>query len=155
MKNVEQADIITQICQGRRAPPLSALQNCLYHLHTHRYGDMNELLHGRRMIYKASHPNDGTFCGVSSYRMKLMRHNDVVTGAYVARGARDMPDFTSKWLTVVLSGLTEPEEDEVDWEAPSYLLTPRRLQGGPGVLHREGNYQQGGKENNCCSFWSP
>lgn len=62
-------------------PLLSALQNCLYHLHTQRYSDINVLLHGGRMIYK---PNDGAFCGVSAYRMKLMRGNDVVTEAYVA-----------------------------------------------------------------------
>lgn len=37
-------DIITQICQGQRAPPLSALQNCPSHLHKHRYSDINVLL---------------------------------------------------------------------------------------------------------------
>lgn len=62
-------DIIIQICQGHRAPPLSALQNCLYHLHRHRYSDMNVLLHGRRTTSKPPHPNDGTFCGVGAYRM--------------------------------------------------------------------------------------
>lgn len=45
-------DIITQICQGQRAPPLSALKNCLYHLHRHRYSDINVLLHGNRLISK-------------------------------------------------------------------------------------------------------
>lgn len=84
-------DIITQICQGQRALLLSALQNCLYHLHRHGYSDMNALLHGRRMTSKPPHPNDNTLC--SAYRMKLMRDNDVATGAYVAWEARDMTDF--------------------------------------------------------------
>lgn len=39
-------------------------------------------------------------CGVSSYRMKLMRDNEVVTGAYVTRGANDMPDFAPEEMVL-------------------------------------------------------
>lgn len=77
-------DIITQICQGQRAPPLPALQNCLYHLHRRRYSGINVLLRGRRMISKPPRPNDAAFCVVSTYRMKLIRDNDVVPETCVA-----------------------------------------------------------------------
>lgn len=121
-------DIITQICQGQRALLLSALQNCLYHLHRHGYSDMNALLHGRRMTSKPPHPNDNTLC--SAYRMKLMRDNDVATGAYVAWEAQDMTDFAFEGIK---SGSVRPHRSEALPGAARCLSVWGRLSAGEAV----------------------
>lgn len=55
-----------------------------------------------------------------------------------------------KRLTVANSSVRphRTSKQGADWEAPSYPLTPCKLQGGPGVSQCEGSYQQGGSKNN-------
>lgn len=129
-------DIITQICQGQRALLLSVLHNCRYHLHGHRYSDINVLLHGRRRISKPPHANnDGTFYVVRTYRMKLMRNNDDRIKCCLRGPRHDRLCFWDhkKWpCQASQSGLrgTLPSSDAGCSELP-------------GVSQCEGSYQQG------------
>ncbi len=54
-----------------------------------------------------THYTDATFWRVSTYRIKLITDNDVITEAYVAYGAQEVTDVAFKGYKKVLPGITE------------------------------------------------
>lgn len=138
MKNVEQVDIITQICWGQSAPLIIVLGNCLFHLHTWKYRDMNVLCHWKKAVYEPSHPPHYLS---PVFSMKLIRGNDVVTEAYVAWVAERVCE-TSQTST---GASVRPQQIQghsyILWRHACYMQNVAF----PSVL----TFQEGGAQFNC------